>query len=179
MRYVIPMLSVCVALTLSNDVHAQYPQIPGDVQRASDSLLRAADRRSDAAWAAAWPIIQQEARNGKPYIPFAAKPEDLPQSAIPAFPGAEGGGKFSFGGRGGQVLVVNNLEDDGPGSLRWACEQGGARIVVFNVAGIIRLKTPLIIRAPFITIAGQSAPGDGVCVGDRRARRTQQRDISV
>ena len=164
MRYVIPVLSVCVALTLSNDVHAQYPQIPADVQRASDSMLRAADRRSDLAWAAAWPIIQQDARNGKPYIPFAAKPEDLPQSPIPAFPGAEGGGKFSFGGRGGQVLVVNNLEDDGPGSLRWACEQGGARIVVFNVAGIIRLKTPLIIRAPFITIAGQSAPGDGVCV---------------
>jgi hypothetical protein len=50
------------------------------------------------------------------------------------------------------------------GSLRDACEQGGARIVVFNVAGIIRIKTPLVIRAPYITIAGQTAPGDGVCV---------------
>ena len=89
---------------------------------------------------------------------------DLPQSEIPAFPGAEGGGKFSFGGRGGKVIVVTNLNDDGPGSFRWACEQGGARIVVFNVAGIIRIKTPLIIRAPYITIAGQTAPGDGVCV---------------
>ena len=164
MKSVITALIVCVALALSTDAHAQYPQIPQDVQRASDSLLRAADRRSDEAWAAAWPVIQRDARNGKPYIPFAAKPEDLPQAGIPAFPGAEGGGKFSFGGRGGQVIVVSNLNDEGPGSLRWACEQGGARIVVFNVAGIIRLKTPLIIRAPFITIAGQSAPGDGVCV---------------
>jgi hypothetical protein len=51
-----------------------------------------------------------------------------------------------------------------PGTLRDACEKGGARIIVFNVAGIIRLKTPLIIRAPYITIAGQTAPGDGVCV---------------
>jgi hypothetical protein len=53
--------------------------------------------------------------------------------------------------------VVTSLEDDGVGSLRWACEQGGARMVVFNVSGIIRLKRPLIIRAPYITIAGQTA----------------------
>lgn len=145
-------------------VRAQYPTIPPDVQKASDSLMAAATRHSDSAWAIALPIIKEDARKGKPYIPFAAKPDDLPQAPIPAFPGAEGGGKYSFGGRGGRVLVVTNLNDDGPGSLRWACEQGGARIVVFNVAGIIRLKTPLIIRAPFITIAGQTAPGDGVCV---------------
>jgi hypothetical protein len=62
------------------------------------------------------------------------------------------------------VIVVTSLEDRGPGTLREACETGGARTIVFNVAGIIRLKTPLIIRAPYITIAGQTAPGDGVCV---------------
>jgi hypothetical protein len=143
---------------------AQYPTIPPDVQRASDSLMRAARIQSDDAWAQALPIIKAEAQKGRPYIPWASKPDDLPQSDIPAFPGAEGGGKFSFGGRGGKVLVVTNLNDAGPGSFRWACEQGGARIVVFNVAGIIRIKTPVIIRAPYITIAGQTAPGDGVCI---------------
>jgi len=62
------------------------------------------------------------------------------------------------------VYVVTSLEDSGPGTLRWACEQGGARIIVFNVAGIIHLKSPVIVRAPYITIEGQSAPGDGICV---------------
>ena len=126
--------------------------------------MNAAMKHSERAWAKAYPIIQEEAKHGKPYIPWAARPIDLPQAEIPAFPGAEGGGKFSFGGRGGKVLVVTNLADDGPGSLREACETGGARTIVFNVAGIIRLKTPLIIRAPYITIAGQTAPGDGVCI---------------
>lgn len=143
---------------------AQYPSIPKDVQAASDSLLNAARAHSDSAWAVALPIIEREAREGKPYIPWAARPTDLPQADIPSFPGAEGGGMFSFGGRGGKVLTVTNLNDDGPGSFRWACEQGGARIVVFNVAGIIRLKSPLIVRAPYITIAGQTAPGDGICI---------------
>lgn len=153
-----------VAITTFNIAFAQYPEIPADVQRASDSLMKAAIHHSDSAWAIALPIIEKEAKEGKPYIPWASRVDELPQSDIPAFPGAEGGGKFSFGGRGGKVLVVTNLNDDGPGSLRWACEQGGARIVVFNVAGIIRIKTPIIIRAPYITIQGQTAPGDGVCV---------------
>lgn len=146
------------------DANAQYPTIPQDVQKWSDSLLDAARKHSDSAWAVAYPIIDAEARNGKPYIPWASRPTDLPQANIPAFPGAEGGGKYSFGGRGGKVYVVTNLNDDGPGSFRWACEQGGARIIVFNVAGIIHLKTPVIIRAPYISIEGQSAPGDGVCI---------------
>jgi hypothetical protein len=144
--------------------HAQYPTITSDVQRSSDSLLEAARIHSDKAWAEALPIIDAEAKKGKPYIPWASRPDELPQAEVPAFPGAEGGGKYSFGGRGGKVIVVTNLNDDGPGSFRWAVEQGGARIIVFNVAGIIRIKTPVIIRAPYITIAGQTAPGDGVCI---------------
>jgi hypothetical protein len=156
---------VAFLLTVAfTEAKAQYPDIPKDVQQWSDSLLDAARKHSDEAWAKALPIIEKEAKEGKPYIPWAARPYDLPQADIPAFPGAEGGGKFSFGGRGGKVYVVKSLADSGPGSLREACEQGGARIVVFNVAGIIRLKSPLIIRAPYITIAGQTAPGDGVCV---------------
>src|SRR5215831_4922709 len=145
-------------------VKAQYPEIPADVQKKSDSLLEAARRHSDSAWALAYPVIEEEARHGKPYIPWASRPDELPQADIPAFPGAEGGGKFSFGGRGGKVIEVTNLNDDGPGSFRWACEQGGARTIVFNIAGVIRLSTPLIIRAPYITIEGQTAPGDGVCI---------------
>ncbi|MGK9119359.1 polysaccharide lyase [Olivibacter jilunii] len=156
---VLPFFIGIVAIT-----YAQYPKIPQDVKRKSDSMMKAAAWQSEIAWQKALPIIEEEAKNGKPYVPWASKAIDLPQADIPAFPGAEGGGAYSFGGRGGKVIVVTSLADSGPGTLREACEQGGARIVVFNVAGIIRLKTPLIIRAPYITIAGQSAPGDGVCV---------------
>ena len=79
-------------------------------------------------------------QEGQALIPWAAKPGDLPQAKVPAFPGAEGGGKFSFGGRGGKVFVVTSLADSGPGTLREACGAAGPRIVVFNVAGIIHLE---------------------------------------
>jgi hypothetical protein len=149
---------------LITSIKSQYPQVPKEIQAAADSMLTEAWRKSDIAWQKAWPIIQEEARNGKPYVPWASRPTDLPQADIPAFPGAMGGGAYSFGGRGGKVIVVTSLNDSGPGTLREACEQGGARIVVFNVSGIIRLKSPIILRAPYITIAGQTAPGDGICV---------------
>jgi len=123
--------------------------------------MKVEQKRSDSVFAIA--MIENK-KEGKPYIPWAAKPSDLPQARIPAFPGAEGGGMYSFGGRGGRVIEVTNLNDYGPGSFRDACEQGGARIVVFNVAGIIHLSKPVSIRAPYITIEGQSAPGDGICI---------------
>ena len=110
------------------------------------------------------PQLAEWAKKGKPFIPSAAKPGDLPQADVPAFPGAEGGGKFSFGGRGGRVFVVTNLADSGPGTFREACEAAGPRIVVFNVAGIIHLQKPVFIDAPYLTIAGHTAPGDGVCI---------------
>ena len=112
------------------------------------------------------PVIAEWAKKGKPFIPWAALPSDLPQATVPAFPGAEGGGKFSFGGRGGKIFVVTSLADSGPGTLREACESAGPRIVVFNVAGIIHLEKPVFIEAPYLTIDGHTAPGDGVCIAN-------------
>ncbi len=153
-----------VALLVAVHASAQYPNLTGEARAVAGKVLGEARRHSDEAWQKALPIVQQEAREGRPYAPWAHRPYDLLQAEIPAFPGAEGGGMYTAGGRGGKVLVVTNLNDSGEGSFRWACEQGGARIVVFNVAGIIRLETPIVVRAPYITIAGQTAPGDGVCI---------------
>lgn len=99
----------------------------------------------------------------------AADPQTPPAAAaaereIDAFPGAEGAGRHARGGRGGDIVRVTTLEDSGPGSLRAAIERPGARIIVFDVAGTIALRTPLTIRQPRITIAGQTAPGDGVAI---------------
>ena len=110
---------------------------------------------------------------GVPAAPPRAAEEDQEQGTakrILAFPGAEGFGAYTKGGRGGTVYLVTNLLDYGekeapvPGSFRLGCETSGRRTLVFRVSGDIKLKRPLTIREPYITIAGQTASGDGICV---------------
>ena len=82
--------------------------------------------------------------------------------AIPAFPGAEGFGADTVGGRGGKIFLVTNTNDNGPGSLREGIEASGPRTIVFRTGGIINLASSLNIDNPYITIAGQTAPGGGI-----------------
>jgi len=83
---------------------------------------------------------------------------------LPAFPGAEGFGSTTPGGRGGQVFIVTNLNNSGPGSFREACEAAVPRVVVFAVGGEILLSRAIIVLNPYITIAGQTAPGGGITI---------------
>ncbi|HXR05163.1 MAG TPA: hypothetical protein VN836_10695, partial [Verrucomicrobiae bacterium] len=90
------------------------------------------------------------------YAPFS------PGNAEPAFAGAEGFGAFTPGGRGGKVIKVTNLNDDGPGSLRAAVKTNGPRTIVFKVGGVIALNSTLRLEEPFVTIDGQDAPSPGI-----------------
>ena len=153
------LLSACPLESL-----AQYPTIPDSVKQRGKAMEAVWDSLDNAAWQKALPIVMDGMLHGKRFVPWCSKPEELPQADIPAFPGAEGGGKYSLGGRGGKIFVVTSLADSGPGTLREACEAGGPRIIVFNVAGEIHLERPIHVVAPYVSIFGQTAPGDGIVV---------------
>ena len=161
MRLYLAILILIATPILSS---AQYPTIPDSVKQRAQETQARWDSLDDVAWRKAMPEVMEGMMRGKRFVPWCATPEELPQADIPAFPGAEGGGKYSFGGRGGRIFVVTSLADSGPGTLREACEAGGPRIIVFNVAGEIRLERPIHVVAPYISIFGQTAPGDGVVV---------------
>jgi len=104
-----------------------------------------------------------------------------------AFPTAEGYGRFARGGRGGRVIEVTNLEDYDsskdetvvPGSFRAAVEADGPRTIIFRVSGIIHLKRPCAVTKPYCTIAGQTAPGDGICLADYGAGAYGTHDVII
>jgi pectate lyase len=109
------------------------------------------------------PMIRDALSPKAPKNPSTPRPVET-QVGLPVFPGAEGFGTRTIAGRGGKVIEVSSLEDDGPGSLRAALDDPEPRTVVFRVGGTIELQSELQILHPFLTVAGQTAPGGGICI---------------
>ncbi len=111
------------------------------------------------------PMLRNTLKPDTPVNPSAPRSVE-PQVGLPIFPGAEGFGTRTQAGRGGKVIEVTSLADNGPGTLRAALNDPAPRIIVFRVGGIIELEENLFINHPFVTVAGQTAPGDGILIKD-------------
>ena len=103
---------------------------------------------------------------------------DSTEASVPAFPGAQGYKAYTPGGRGGRVIAVTSLAAEGRGTLQAALRTKGPRIVVFRVAGTIALQGDIAVTEPFITLAGQTAPGDGICIRGG-ALRVRTHDVVI
>lgn len=112
---------------------------------------------------AASALITLGAEAATPKNPNQPRPFQ-PLKGLPVFPGAEGFGTDTPAGRGGKVIEVTSLADDGPGTLRAALGDPSPRTVVFRVGGTIEIRSELQILKPYVTVAGQTAPGGGICI---------------
>lgn len=142
-------------------------------------------RMGDFAYYLSEPIIENDCKGVGPFIWASLEWEAMHNidyfseaTGRLAFDGAEGCGKYAAGGRGGREYVVTSLEDDGSeGTLRYAVEAEGPRVVTFAVEGDIRLKAPLNIENPYISILGQTAPGQGITLRDHNVFITADHTI--
>lgn len=131
-------------------------------------------RMGDFAYYLSEPIIENDCKGVGPFIWASLEWEAMHNidyfpgvTGLEAFDGAEGCGKYALGGRGGREYVITSLEDDGSeGTLRYAVEAEGPRIITFAVSGDIHLKAPLNIENPYISILGHTAPGAGITIRD-------------
>lgn len=146
----------------SDDAYATFTvESPQDATYALHGRVLASSESSNAFWVRAnngnwikWDNIPVSRSSG-----FTA-----PAGKLPLIPGAVGFGMYGRAGRGGKILKVTNLNDSGIGSLRWALEQEGPRVVIFEVSGRIRLQDEITIWNPYLTVAGQTAPDPGIII---------------